>query len=494
MNRLLARARRKLSRRSHARGFTLVELMITLTVLAAVMLVLLVILKAAQRSKTTTGNQLEASQAARAALDMMSRELRRAGYHADLDWLAAPQPPIAYIDSLQVLINADFQPATGDSIPAPPLACNPSGNPRTFPLNGTPWQPPIKYRRGAEMIRWTLDVNNDGAVNAADVSDANGADAQRTPNPNDYVLVRQIYGDSTGSLPGFNGGAMEHIALVSKPGGVVPPMFQVYLAGSTTPWDWSNGPVPVSKLSTIARVTIQVDAPSGRPDKNGVYQESRMRTDVNSIRNSPNFNSVEYPIDGYVRNDTDKDGTPSVLEPGLPNATVRCGAYSTTTGPTGYYLFKVRPGNYTVRNIPPPGFGVSSNPDSAVISVGPATNPRGTASFADTAKAGGWVSVLTFEDTNSNGVQDAGEPPLQNVKLLLSPTNQTVYTDVTGLGLLFSPVGGYTVTAPAPASFAATPPNPYSGTMTNGGSASIVFGFVKAQTGRVSGNVFRDTI
>src|SRR5262245_61387930 len=85
MNRLLARARRKLSRRSHARGFTLVELMITLTVLAAVMLVLLVILKAAQRSKTTTGNQLEASQAARAALDLMSRDLPSAGYHADLD-------------------------------------------------------------------------------------------------------------------------------------------------------------------------------------------------------------------------------------------------------------------------------------------------------------------------------------------------------------------------------------------------------------------------
>src|SRR5262245_26515415 len=97
-----------------SRGFTLVELMITLTVLAVVMLVLLVILKAAQRSKTTTSNQLEASQAARAALDMMSRDLRSAGYHADIDWLAAPQPPIAYIDSLQVLINADFQPGTGD--------------------------------------------------------------------------------------------------------------------------------------------------------------------------------------------------------------------------------------------------------------------------------------------------------------------------------------------------------------------------------------------
>ena len=66
-----------------APGFTLIELMITLTVLAAVMVVLLVMMRAAQRSKTSTSNQIEASQAARVALDMMSRDLRSAGYGAD---------------------------------------------------------------------------------------------------------------------------------------------------------------------------------------------------------------------------------------------------------------------------------------------------------------------------------------------------------------------------------------------------------------------------
>src|SRR5688572_6880085 len=97
------------------RGFTLVELMITLTVLAVVMIVLMTVLQAAQRSKTQTSNQIEASQAARAAMDLMTRDLRSAGYGADLYWLAAPQPAIAYIDSLQVLINANLQPFPDDT-------------------------------------------------------------------------------------------------------------------------------------------------------------------------------------------------------------------------------------------------------------------------------------------------------------------------------------------------------------------------------------------
>src|SRR5262245_9621815 len=107
------------SRRAHARGFTLVELMITLTVLAAVMIVLMTVMYAAQRSKTTTANRVESTQGARIAVDMMARDLRSAGYGADTDPIPgiAPQPPIAYIDSLQVLINANLVPFP-DSLPS----------------------------------------------------------------------------------------------------------------------------------------------------------------------------------------------------------------------------------------------------------------------------------------------------------------------------------------------------------------------------------------
>ena len=156
---------------SARRGFSLVEMLITLTVLATVMIVLMTVMYSAQRSKAATTNQVESTQGARIAMDMMARDLRSAGYGVDLDWTALPQPPIAYVDSLTVLINADMSPWP-DSLPGHPMgipqAYRPDGLPRPFQLNGTTWQPPIKYRRGAEVVRWTLDANNDGAVNASD--------------------------------------------------------------------------------------------------------------------------------------------------------------------------------------------------------------------------------------------------------------------------------------------------------------------------------------
>src|SRR5207248_2102479 len=101
-------------------------------------------------------------------------------------------------------------------------------------------------------IRWTLDANNDGVVDAGDVASANGIDAQRTPNPKDYELIRQVYGDSLNDAAGDNGGAVERIALIKRPCTTgVPAMFTVYMKGLSTPWDWSSGPVPANQLANI---------------------------------------------------------------------------------------------------------------------------------------------------------------------------------------------------------------------------------------------------
>ncbi len=482
-------SRSRFRRPSTAGGFTLVELMITLTVLAVVMVVLMGIMYAAQRSKTATANQMEASQAARVALDMLTRDLRSAGYGADLDWLTQPQPPIAYIDSMQVLINANLTPFPDDTVPKPPLAYIPTGTPKPFPLNGTPWTPPIKYRRGAEITRWTLDVNNDGQVNASDITSPNGADAQHTRNPDDYVLVRQVYGDSTGFVPGWNGGQMERIALIRKPGSGVPPMFKVYLAGQATPWDWSSGPIPASKLPEIQRIQIEIVAPSNRPDKQGQYAQSHLTTEVNSLRNVPNFGRVEYPVDGYVYDDgPDHNHTMDVGDPGLASAMVRLGSFSTVTAANGYFIIRVPAGTYTLRHTPPPGYGVLDNPDSAVITVGPAASH----SFADTARAGGWVSNLVFNDQDADGKNDGTEPPLPNIKVRLSPTSEEAYTDAAGTATLFAPEGAYTVTVTPPDSFTSTTTNPVSGMMSNPGSASYEFGLSKTEVGQVAGKVFRD--
>ena len=87
------------------------------------MVVLMTVMYAAQRSKTATSNRVESTQGARVAIDMLTRDLRSAGYGADLDW-GTPQPPIAYIDSLQVLINANLYPWP-DSLPGRPLGVPP---------------------------------------------------------------------------------------------------------------------------------------------------------------------------------------------------------------------------------------------------------------------------------------------------------------------------------------------------------------------------------
>jgi prepilin-type N-terminal cleavage/methylation domain-containing protein len=483
--------RRPPSRRAtDRRGFTLVELMITLTVLAAVMVVLMTVMYAAQRSKTSTSNRVESAQAARIAIDMMARDLRSAGYGADLDYTAAPQPPIAYIDSLQVLINANMSPwpdAAPGNPPNAPQAYQPAASPKPYPLNGTSWQPPIKYTRGAEVIRWTLDVNNDGNVDSLDWTVADGLDAQRTPNLSDYVLVRQIYGDNGA---GNNGGATERIALIQRPSQAGrPPLFKVYMEGSATPWDWSSGPVPASQLGKIERIVVGVSAGSARPDANGQYATTNLSTEINSMRNVPNFGVTQYALDGYIFNDTNGDGDRDTGEPGLSGATVRLGPLAVPTNVNGYFLFKAAAGTYTLRHTPPPGYGVETSPDSFVVTLGPPT----TRSFADTVRAGGWVNSFTFNDVNGNGVFNAGtDSALKVVKVTLTPGPDMEYTDNSGNAVNFAPVGGYTVTVTAPDSFAATTPNPVSGTMTAGGSASYNFGFTKSAMGTVEGKVFTD--
>ena len=119
--------------RSPSIGFTLVELLVTLTILGVVMISIMAVLYGATRSKTSTTNQLESSRAAQTGLEMMAKDLRSSGFDADVYYPGTPQPPIAYIDSVQVLINANQgpYPDTG-AVHAAPLAYKPTGSPRPF--------------------------------------------------------------------------------------------------------------------------------------------------------------------------------------------------------------------------------------------------------------------------------------------------------------------------------------------------------------------------
>jgi prepilin-type N-terminal cleavage/methylation domain-containing protein len=477
--------------RAAQRGFTLVELMVTLVVLAVVMISLMAVMYGTIRSKTATTNQLESVQAVRAGLDMLTRDLRSAGYGADLDYTQLPQPSIAYIDSTQVLINGNLQPyPDGTSGHTPPLAYDPNGMPRPFPLNGTSYAPPIKYRSGAELIRWTLDVNNDGVVDANDRTAPDGADAGHSPNPDDFVLVRQVYGDSTGNVPGANGGATERIALVNQPGTGVPPLFTVYFKGIAAPWDWKNGAVPANRLAEISRVAVQLTASSPRRNQDGSYARTTMRTEVASSRNVPNFGYTLYPVEGYVYNDKNLNLKKDAGEPGIPNAFLLLGKNLTAyTDADGHYAFRARTGTYRLKHVPPAGYGIYTSPDSTLISLGSA---GASYSFADTAKTGGVVHVRVYRDANGNGWRDADEPGEQDVKVVGTPGPVVEYTRLGGQADVFASVGAFTMTLAPPDSFTVTTPNPVTGIMMNGDTASVAFGMRPTPLGIVSGKVFRD--
>ena len=96
-------------RRQDERGFTLIELMVGLVLIGIVAIALSLILIHSARSRGTTMNQLESTQSAAAALNMISQDVRSAGYGADEDEVT-PQPAITYVDSMQMIISENLQP------------------------------------------------------------------------------------------------------------------------------------------------------------------------------------------------------------------------------------------------------------------------------------------------------------------------------------------------------------------------------------------------
>jgi prepilin-type N-terminal cleavage/methylation domain-containing protein len=268
-------------------GYTLLELMMTLVVLSVVVITLAGVIHSASRSKTAISNNIEANQGARIAADLIMRDLRNAGFGADLDYTTSPQRGFAYIDADEVIISANLTPYPDTAaVRGWPLAYLPTGSPKPYYLNGTSWTPPIRYRTGAELIVWTLDANNDGTVSAADRDHSDGLDAKRTRNPNDYVLLRRVYGDSTNATAGNNGGTTEKVALVLAPGGSVSNLFTVYLTSSPgVAWNWASGAIPVASLPNIARIRVNTTASSARPNVRGVYPQTRYTTDVYVKRN-----------------------------------------------------------------------------------------------------------------------------------------------------------------------------------------------------------------
>ncbi len=475
--------------RSDSRGFTLVETMVTLVVMAVVVVVLMAIMYAVSRNKTAQMNRVESSQGARVVAEKLSSDLRAAGYGTDDSTGTIPQPPIAYIDSVQVLINANLLPYPDTSATLghqAPLAYDPSGSPKPFPLSGTVWAPPVKYHTGAEVIRWTLDTNNDGVIDASDIA---GTDAANTPNPNDYLLVRQVYGDSSGNVAGNNGGSNQGVAFVRKPGAGIPALFTVYMKGVAAPWSWSNGPIPPARLGEIERVVVNITSSSPRPDSKGNYSETSYRTEIASMRNIPNTGVSEYSVDGYVYDDKNFNHVYDAGDVAVPNATVRLGSVVAITNSLGYYMASAIPGTYTLRQTVPTGYGIFMASDSTVVTIGPSSSY----SFADTSAHGGWVNVSVFDDANADGIPDGTNLYHKGGIVMTMTPGAAQTTTPTGTLNLFVYTGNYSLSVTPPDSFVVTTTNPMAGTMTDGGTATYAVGIKRVPVALVNGKVFIDT-
>jgi prepilin-type N-terminal cleavage/methylation domain-containing protein len=487
-------------------GFSLIEMMITLTVFALVVAAVMVVMASSTRSKQATEGLVEAQQSARSTLDIMARDIRTAGYGVDKDNVT-PQPAFAYVDSQEIMIYANEQPAprmtntlaglpgsSGGSaaftdttaIQAP----SPTGTPLPPKLTGS-YALTTKWTTGAELIRYTLDVDDDGSVNSSDQNSAIATDVQRTENPNDYLLVRRVYGDKSGSVPtvGNNGGTMEKVGLVDKPGSGTPPLFTVYIGSNPLPWNWANGPIPPASLNQISRVTLNVTAESRSPDKNGQYAKAQMSTDVNSLRNVPEAGNTYYQVDGYIFDDKDHTRTKTGGDVALPGVVVRVGTAAVgQTNSLGYYALQVAPGQYTLKQEVPAGFGAEAPDSFALDFVNLPANVHHD--FADTARVGGWLSDTVYVDANANHVRDAGDYGIDHATI--SVGGQSAITDGQGGVKFFLSPGVYAATCTAPDSFTVATTNPLPVTMINGGTARADFGVVPGVNGTVQGTIYKD--
>jgi prepilin-type N-terminal cleavage/methylation domain-containing protein len=255
------------NRSNGARGFTLLELMIALFVGALLIMISYNVLTSQKRAGDAQNQIVSAQQNASIALESLERELRLAGLNVD-DFNNQP----IFIDAApyQVIFNADISggiygvPAMSKTQQVP-LHDGTFYSPGSYP--GENLGTRDRYNNGAETIRYTLDRDANGIVNASDRY-------TETQNPSDYTLMREENGTRVDMIAyGLRGRE-------NYPDGQFPqPLFRYWGdwngTGVITLWGDSNGDgqlnqaeiaaitaVPQNRLSKIIDVEVSIEAES----------------------------------------------------------------------------------------------------------------------------------------------------------------------------------------------------------------------------------------
>ena len=210
--------------------------------------------------------------------------------------------------------------------------------------------------------------------------------------------------------------------------------------------------------------------------------------------NFGNFHQIN--ITGTVFSDLSGNGIQDPNDPGVLGATVTISVLSggnfvpvtsTNTDVNGNYSFSLfQPGTYRVRLLPQATFQqTTANPADIVASSG-TFNPGinfGIFIF-------GSISGTVFNDTNGNGVLDAGEPGMSNVNVQITGGGSTS-TDLNG-NYSFTGLqsGTYTITETVPTGF--VPTNTVAPVQSQSGTNATGRNFGNFMPVTITGTLFQD--
>ena len=389
---------------------------------------------------------------------------------------------------------------------------------------------------GGVLVTLTGTDVNGNPVNRTVTTDANGNYQFANVLPGNYTVTITPPGGFTGTTPITLPVTLQPGQVINTidfglrqiPGNIGDTVFNdVNGNGVQDPGDVGVGGVTVTLTGTDANgnpVTLTTTT-----DANGNYQFTNVPPGSYSITITPppgqivtnpnpqivnlqpgqTINNIDFGvtvttgiIGDRVFNDFNGDGVQTGSEPGIAGVTVNLldagnnVIATTTTDANGFYRFtSLAPGSYTVNIVNPPGFTINTTPASQPVTLA-AGQSIDTVDFG-LRQAPATIGNLVFQDTNGNGVQDAGEPGISGITVILRDPNgnviATTTTDANGnYQFVNVPPGiNYTVTLVPPTGFAPTTPSLVTVNPPIGGAGVANFGLQPAP-GAIGDTVFND--
>jgi len=498
------------------RGFTLVELMITMVMLSIIVVAIVSVVLNSQKAKRNTELLSEAQQTARMLVDMISDDIRSAGYGANT---ISGHTPIVYAAPYDIMISANLAPYPDDpAAHASPVAVNPIKLP--LPGGASPlYDGGAGFTDGAETIRYAFDSDNNGTVTTDDRGD--DLEERLTRNDSLYSITRQVFGynsvnDNNGGTPLPVGLARSNFPARASGATLIKPLFQYWISTSDGDVLWGDtdgdsslsdqeianlAVVPASDLGYISRVIITVTTATKTPNSKNKYEEVEISTTTTITRNITITEA--RVISGKVAVDANDNQIVDGGETGISNVTVknRTDGQETKTDVNGRYSFNVEAKKHTIEVILPnvtctSTLGYKVKPPAVLSYLVDAITADVDTNFALVQYIPGYVSGVVFVDANGSG-DPAGQVGIPGCTVVLVNSVMSATTASDGSYCIAAPpiTGDSIKCIPVvhdPEYVPTIPANGINGVNIGTTLAVQNFGFVPAGQATISGKVYLD--